>query len=1144
MIRLDIACFRLIVDVVYGTGPEKIPGTRFAAQFLWSFSRGQEAGTTLIQWSGYSHQMNTITRNVGLFFLGIGLVLCSRSGESAMLESLSSAEIISGWPHHSLSLSDRTHHARLREVAEGTWELTTTGNDPYIFVDGFTEVHDPDVPYVVAFEYQLSEECGDLMFYYSTSDGVKHTGSHIEPSDKWAWFLHDLSREGRGLGRSVEWFRIDFGNREGADFSIRNLRLVKASKQVRLRANLGDKADRIDTFGISLPDDAAPRKAGMETVRHSDSRSVSVVMSLYRHLDFDALSKLSTDVPSARAPVPRGPRLVAGEGEDPENHTVVRILSDRQVCEAQFLAFPPEIRGGVGVETGAFFGEECCIAAWPLACERTRELRIFNSFGGLLGVVSVSDELVPPFSVCAGDLTGERPGDEIAVVSRRPPPGDNPVLVYDASGQILRRVTCPWTTEGAELALLSRNTPSGDVLLLQDLNRKTARQLMPETGDRTLDFSDNPGDIRLFDSAFDDRVFNAGGSAEHTSTLFAIGGGGVAVRRLDVGRMENVFWFYKQKSHGGSRATWKPVDDGRYIRNGLYNFLGGAMYWSPLLGTGEIEDKSYAEWTDRDWDEQSFLRNRKKISEYDTGVPTVWSPVFTHRWHTGAVSKISSKRDPETGLPVYLLLDRKNDPTGGGYFGKRLFDYGSQNFEQEALNRFYTYCQREFLRRLAVRYRRNPEMTIAVEPNHENEIVSGAHSVGDYNPANLRGFHHYLTALYGDLDNINRIFQTGFTEEFFDAPRGILRGNWDRYHVDNPLFAEWVEYNRVVIYRRVGTSYLQAMHAGFPPELIKCHQIPSLYVFGSIVGISEGQIRISPIDWLLTHGAGFGFSRYGTYYEREHNIGQGAHSSGADGMLIGEYASLNPSTEKALGQLRYLRDHGVAALHVMWWPEHLDKGFNIAQDQALRQLVAEHDSPRPGYAGGISGVRAYSGPAGTFDIAGLGTRARHTGLIKSLRKDGIFEGTVYVVPFHAHVDVRTLCEKPRLRIAGRPTALCEIRETRQGAFVEITFTIQRAQKQESLQLSVTHRNVILSDRTVTVDRLTPGKYVRIGYRIPLILGPVSFNISANAGQVDVKDLKVYLHQEQTINLTKKIMHGTRHRGGVTFDVLDRPRTEE
>ena len=140
----------------------------------------------------------------------------------------------------------------------------------------------------------------------------------------------------------------------------------------------------------------------------------------------------------------------------------------------------------------------------------------------------------------------------------------------------------------------------------------------------------------------------------------------------------------------------------------------------------------------------------------------MWNACFTHRWSIRGSGALSNQVDPVTGLPRYLLLDRKNEPTGGGYFNERLFDYGTQNFEQESIDRYYTYGQRALYRKLAPHYRSNPEMTIAVEPNHENEIVSGRNSVGDYNPKSLEGFYKYLLSLYEDLDTINEKMGSSF----------------------------------------------------------------------------------------------------------------------------------------------------------------------------------------------------------------------------------------------------------------------------------------------------------------------------------------------------------------------------------------------
>ena len=138
---------------------------------------------------------------------------------------------------------------------------------------------------------------------------------------------------------------------------------------------------------------------------------------------------------------------------------------------------------------------------------------------------------------------------------------------------------------------------------------------------------------------------------------------------------------------------------------------------------------------------------------------------------------ISSKINPGSGLPEYLLLDHKNDPVEGG-ISVRLFSITEPSILRAKPSTSYTLTlQRAFYRKLAPAYRSNPEMTIAVEPNHENEIVSGTDSIGDYNPGNLTGFFHYLRALYGGT----RIHQPDNEDElhrsaFFDAPRNLLRG--------------------------------------------------------------------------------------------------------------------------------------------------------------------------------------------------------------------------------------------------------------------------------------------------------------------------------------------------------------------------------
>ena len=1034
---------------------------------------------------------------------------------------------IKAFPHIELLLSNQKNDLNLTQLPGGIYEIQTTGNDPYVWFQSLKNSYQPNLSYVIAFEYQAPEDFGNFVFYCRTGNKTKPIRTDLQPSQEWQWFVFPLSDKGQLIGRKIDALRMDFGELDNKTFRIKNFRLIETNRELKLYAALGDKINQVDAFGIGLKK-LNPQVSSTETVRYKDENSQSVTQAVYQYLDLDAETKRMRKQSGVVPPVPLGPRIVAGEGPNQENHTVIRILSPYQVCETQFLAYPPKIRGGVGIETGIDEKGRPFIATWPLSSELTRNIHLFNRAGGSNGKIQVPEEINPPYDLAVGNFLPKSPGDEIAVTSQYAIEANPSIHVYNTVGKLLRRKTV--TGEAGEYSLLTKNS---NHLLIQELGRQKIHPIL--SPQKEISTSVINKKLKVFDSVYPDREFNAGKTEETLSTLHLIHKERKTSSQ-NIGRMENIFWFDPQDEHNGDRATWGEFPDGKYVRNGLYNYLGSAHYWSPLLKKGEIESRTYGEWTSNiDWETVfSGAEWRKSVQEYNQGKPTVWTAAFTHRWHPRKMEPISSKVDPESGLPVYLLLDRKNDTKGGGYFGRKLFGYGSQHFENEALNKLYTFAQRAFYRKLVPAYRKNPEMTIAVEPNHENEIVSGINSIGDYNPENLHGFYHYLKSLYGNLIQINKIMKTPFTADFFDAPRDLSRGKWDKYDFENRFFSEWVEYNRIVVSRRVGTSYRECLLAGFPPELIKSHQIPDSYVFKSIVGISEGQKRISPIDWLLTTGAGFGFSRYGTYYEREHNIGQGAYSSGFDNMLIGEYASLNASPHHALEQLLYLRNHGVSTLHVMWWPSNLDKGFNQAQETALHNLISEHDKPRQGLAGGIREIRPWKGKNKSYDIASLGTTGRHTGLIKSINQDGSFEGTVYTVPFHSHVDISLLNQKETLSISDSGSEIAIIEKTRPGSLVEVNFIMDR--RAPLLQMNMKHNGILLPDKTIRLENLNLNQQIRLIYKIPILMDSISLTLSSPQ-KTGIRDLSVIKHQDQVVNLAKKIMSGKRHQGGVTFDCL-------
>ena len=343
--------------------------------------------------------------------------------------------------------------------------------------------------------------------------------------------------------------RIDFGTEADRTYRIRNCRLIPANRELRQRAKLGQYFDRLSRFGIAL-DQVKSQRTTIETARKQDKQGVAVTISAYRHLDLDAETKRLAKEPSASPPVPLGPRIVAGEGEHPDNHTVVRILSPYQVCETQFLAYPPEIRGGVGVETGVNAKGETVILTYPLRSSRSEQLRFFNEGGGFLGSIIPPDKLSAPFTVCVGDFLPELKGDEIAVASRHASSTKPPIYVLSFSGKVLHTPEVPGAAQAnypREYDLFIKSDRTLDQLFLQNLAEKRAHRLMPQGAEAAVDFHSSPARSRLFESAFADRDFNLGGPEPLVSSLYPWKNESLQPA-LDAGRMENIFGSILRKS--------------------------------------------------------------------------------------------------------------------------------------------------------------------------------------------------------------------------------------------------------------------------------------------------------------------------------------------------------------------------------------------------------------------------------------------------------------------------------------------------------------------------------------------------------------------------------------------------------------------
>ena len=902
-----------------------------------------------------------------------------------------------------------------------------------------------------------------------------------------------------------------------------------------------ERATDARNFGISVRD-VAPEPFHAVTVRREDDRSVVVVQTANRFLDLDAQVKDCADDPTTRAVAPLAPPMAVGEGPDPDNHTLVRLLSAYGLCEVQFLAYPPEVRGGVGIDCGRFLEQgEYGIATHPLSDGAVRELRLFNSAGGFAGAFAPPESLAAPFVVCAGDFDPSHDGDELAVASRNQASGEAAISIMGGQGQLIRTVSIQNAGAG-ECDLSARRTAAGPTELL--FYNKESRRLFavgPEgRASAPTAYDELPSGRSLAPTVFNEGALLAFGPEERLSRVMRVSPSG-RNEVLDVGAKENLFWF-------APKADWakrkEVFTEGQYVRQGEYAFQGSVSFWTKPVQSAQLAT-SYSDYVTKDFLESGRLP--EALRGYAEGRPKLWAPIMTHRWNkTPFTLQILDTLDPATGLPRYATLDVNNQRVGYVEAAKKEsdteqkkgeFGIGTYAFGIPELEAMYTFPLRGFLRELAKKERQAPDGFLGVEPNHEHEIVSsktGEDSIGDYNPTFLAGFYRYLMSLEGSLENVNATFGTPFTPGFFDGPRNKGRGAWDTYDEANPYFQKWFEYNRFVIYRRVAQNDREALLAGFAPETITSHQIPDVYSVGSLEFFSKPIRRVTPIDWMLTSGANYGYTKYGFWCDRPQNVAQGAWTSGFNMVAIGEYQARSRSAENAYRRLAYLQQHGTYFIHVMYF----EKFMNDSEKAALDRLVAENDAPRPGATGGVEQVRPYRDETRAFDLVSLGNGPDNTGLIKSVREDGSWEGTVYVAPFHAHVDVTRVARQNNLTVNREGTSIVSARDVYFGQQFEFAFEARALSGASGLRLQARSGGRELPGQTIEIGVGPRKKHCRLIYKFAQPLADVSFSLAATETPVGIEALDAYRHEEKTTQVNRGIFAGERHKGGVTFDLLD------
>ena len=845
-----------------------------------------------------------------------------------------------------------------------------------------------------------------------------------------------------------------------------------------------------------------------------------------------------------------GPALVAGEGKNSGNYTTVRIYNNQQICITQFLAFDATVKGGVQV-AAAKVGEETLIATAPFAAYNGDggDVRVFDAFGLLRMTVTVRSVISGPYTIVTGHFA-EGVEDEVLLIASQTTNEKGElryVLVSLSTGALISEHTldCAFAQteeiQNVPVAISARNNGGADTVILYFNSIQMVYEGNPQTAVFDNTGLELPADaIGVSPSNVEGQRYTVSLPArkdEKDLSYLTVYSEDASAVQLDVGFRENRFFFFL--------PYYYNFNDDRYVSRGDFMHIRTDQNNSVMtqLGSG-----GNANTVDRIFDlatYEDYAHN--DIDRYVEGLQRYYlflEPCFTHRWNKSTSTRTLYRyKDPVTGIQKFVSVGMTGEYKDYNELGTEFYvgTYADGILELAKLRIFPL---RSFLQETAVAFRGeggNPEHLVGVSPVHEHEIdVAG--SVGDYNPYMLEGFRSYMIDRYQTVENINSIFGTSFADRAaIDPPRKQDRGDWDKY--EGSYFEEWAMYNRYIVSKRIMEAYREALLAGYPPESISAHQIPEGEAVAGFLG--EANTRLTPIDVVLTCGTAYGGTRYGNL-TRQSNIVVNAHKMGHSNISLGEYSSLYENGTDAYNQLKNLWRNGLRMVHYIT--------FNDAQKEAELQAVSQlfmDNEPRPGYTGGTTGSLTVTQSGKTYNIVQIGDGSG-TGLLKAITSEGKWEGTVYLVPFHTKV-VPTSIEALNTPVEGTQNqfttgTLATIKNSDQA---EITFVAgKKGSARAWVEIAVYHKGCLLEESTTIYEltgAMTTYRYVLANqlYESGLEVR-ITFHTEAGDGSMDaivLEDLYGTLQYEQAAftyyDGADAYKKNEAHKGGVTFDLLDR-----
>ncbi|TVP74817.1 MAG: hypothetical protein EA353_14955, partial [Puniceicoccaceae bacterium] len=237
-------------------------------------------------------------------------------------------------------------------------------------------------------------------------------------------------------------------------------------------------------------------------------------------------------------------------------------------------------------------------------------------------------------------------------------------------------------------------------------------------------------------------------------------------------------------------------------------------------------------------------------------------------------------------------------------------------------------------------------------------------------------------------------------------------------------------------------------------------------------------------------------------------------------------------------QLVYVWKNGVSAIHAMKWPASHDRGFNQTMTGAIQHLLDHYDRPRSTVTGGVGQVKAFTDGERRFNLAAIGTGEGKRGLLKSLRADGTWEGSVYAVPFRTVVTIKSLNARTvRRPDGGSAVEVGPLRRIDGGEQIVLVINGRSVAEDQVLRFNVRHASggFLPGYDAVVKTRLESREY-RFVLRTQLPADELFLSVSLPEGfRIDSMQARRETEAMARPHLDQHT--GQPHQGGFTFDWL-------